>query len=341
MHDSTEDFGDGTFGICAWDNDTTKFDNFSFTRLDQINPVVPRWSATAKATLDNNALKVESAEWGGEAKLDMAGDDDYLAQADIKLNSGADGQLMFRYTNPDNYYAVRLDSGGAVKLVKVVRGKESTVATSTYATATSVPVKVSASGTSIKAWVDGTLKIDTTDSDLATGTVALAGEKAIFDTACAQCGSMQEAGYDTNSDNAIDSYIVDEAFDSTSVTVTHDNAGNLTYDGTYRYTYDPWNRLVKTTLNAAGDQGGSQQDITIQTAKYDGLGRRVQKAVTNSGDLDGTVRYYYNKNQIIETLDGAGKLINQVYHGRNTLMRSLPCGQSSAGPTCIKTRTGT
>ena len=48
-----------------------------------------------------------------------------------------------------------------------------------------------------------------------------------------------------------------------------------TYDGTYRYTYDPWNRLVKTMLNAAGDQGGSQQDIIIQTAKYDGLGRRV------------------------------------------------------------------
>ena len=168
---------------------------------------------------------------------------------------------MFRYTNADNYYAVRLDSGGAVKLVKVVRGKESTVATSTYATATSVPVKVSASGTSIKAWVDGTLKIDTTDSDLTTGTVALAGEKDIFDNV--------KAGYDTNSDNAIDNYIVDEAFGSTSVTVTHDSAGNLTYDGTYRYTYDPWNRLVKTTLN--------DTNITIQTAKYDGLAAGSRK----------------------------------------------------------------
>ncbi len=274
------------------------FDEFGFTRLDQINPVVPNWSATAKTSLVSNALKVESAEWGGEAKLAMAGDDDYLAQADIQLNSGADGQLMFRYTDPDNYYALRLDDGGGVTLVKVVRGKESTVASNSYTPDTSVTAKVSVSGSTIKAWVGGSLKINTTDSTLSGGTVALAGEKAIFDNVA--------VGYDNNADDTIDYYVINETFGGTSITPTHDYAGNLTYDGTYRYTYDAWNRLVKATLN--------DTNVEVQAAVYDGLGRRVKKVVTNSGTHDGTTWYYYNGNQIIETHDGNGKLINQVYH---------------------------
>ena len=37
--------------------------------------------------------------------------------------------------------------------------------------------------------------------------------------------------------------------------------------------------------------------------------------VTNSGDLDGTTVYYYRGHQIIETRDGSGGLVMQVYHG--------------------------
>ena len=35
----------------------------------------------------------------------------------------------------------------------------------------------------------------------------------------------------------------------------HDEAGNLTYDGKYEYTYDAWNRLV--TVTRAWDGGAS------------------------------------------------------------------------------------
>jgi len=73
---------------------------------------------------------------------------------------------------------------------------------------------------------------------------------------------------------------------------------NLTFDGTYKYTYDAWNRLVKATLEDA--------DVVIQQAQFDGLGRRIRKTVTNSGDLDGTVVYLYQGHQIIETRDGSG-----------------------------------
>ncbi|MCK4659882.1 MAG: hypothetical protein KAV82_10215 [Phycisphaerae bacterium] len=37
----------------------------------------------------------------------------------------------------------------------------------------------------------------------------------------------------------------------------------------------------------------------------DALGRRIKKVVTNSGDHDGTVVYYYKGHQIIETGDGS------------------------------------
>ncbi|GJM25785.1 MAG: hypothetical protein DHS20C16_22000 [Phycisphaerae bacterium] len=56
-------------------------------------------------------------------------------------------------------------------------------------------------------------------------------------------------------------------------------------------------------------------DVTIHEAAFDGLGRRVVKTVSNSGDLDGVTEYYHNSNQIIETRDGSGNLETQVYHG--------------------------
>ena len=65
-----------------------------------------------------------------------------------------------------------------------------------------------------------------------------------------------------------------------------DPAGNLIRDNFFVYTYDAWNRMVKA-------QSRQDTDITIQTAEHDGLGRRITKVVTSSGDLDGTWNYYF------------------------------------------------
>ncbi|MCG3131416.1 MAG: hypothetical protein FLDDKLPJ_02208 [Phycisphaerae bacterium] len=102
-----------------------------------------------------------------------------------------------------------------------------------------------------------------------------------------------------------------------------------------RYTYDAWNRLVKVTRK-------QDTDIVIQTAEYDGLGRRTQKVVTKSGELDGTFVYYYADTRaagfsprefscggglagiggaspggwsIVEIRDGSNNVYQQVYHG--------------------------
>jgi RHS repeat-associated protein len=256
-------------------------------------------------------LTVESAEYGGEARLEWAGDDAYLAQADVELNGGDWAEVRFRHADANNYYAVRLgaDTGGGtgpVELIQCVRGKRSVKAGDTYSTASSpfsVKIKVTG-GDQADVWVEGTQEFTSESvSAVAAGGVALAGEKAKF--------AALKVGYDGNADDDIDDagddLVVTSPFGSTAITPSHDDNGNLTDDGTYKYTYDAWNRLVKATLN--------DTDITIQQAEFDGLGRRIKKTVTNSGDLDGTTVYLYNRHQIIETRNGSDEVTLQVYPG--------------------------
>ena len=44
---------------------------------------------------------------------------------------------------------------------------------------------------------------------------------------------------------------------------------------------------------------------------FDALGRRIEKVVSNSGDLDGTFRFWYNDQRLIEMRDGS----NDVHDG--------------------------
>jgi RHS repeat-associated protein len=178
------------------------------------------------------------------------------------------------------------------------------VASGTYTTGASVAVKVKISGTTLTAWVGtGDPKISTTDSDLTAGGFALASHKAEYSNVVVFYDANANNAYDSDTDNLV----VNETFSGTAITPTHDDAGNLTNDGTYKYTYDAWNRLVKVTLQDASK--------VVQVAEYDGLGRRIRKVVTNAGDLDGTTVYYYNGQQMIETRDGSGNVLMQVIHG--------------------------
>ncbi len=62
-------------------------------------------------------------------------------------------------------------------------------------------------------------------------------------------------------------------------------------------------------------RASNDSDVTIQTAEYDGIGRRMKKVVTNSGDLDGTVVYFYDGWKICETRDGSNNVYQQFIHG--------------------------
>jgi len=65
------------------------------------------------------------------------------------------------------------------------------------------------------------------------------------------------------------------------------------------YKYDAWNRLVEVQRKAAA---GDPQTIAAYT--YDGLGRRIKKVVSNSGDRDGTQWFYYDRRwRVLEVRD--------------------------------------
>ena len=327
-YNATSFFGAGKVGAVTTVANTT-FDDFTYLRATPHDPGCPGWNTTAAVTLDtgNSKLTVTGNTYGGAAVSQWAGDDDYVAQADIDLNSGALAHLMVRYMDPDNWMAAEIRSNGSVKLIKCLDGRETNVASDTYTPAGTVNVRIKAAGTTYTIWVDGTQKISTTDSDLAWGTVALSGRSPKF--------SNVKIGYDNNADGDIadagDDLVLSETFAATAYALNADHsdgtddawcrAGNLIDDGQMRYSYDAWNRLVKVTRK-------QDTDIVIQEASYYGDGRRAEKVVTKSGNLDGTFVYYYADTQaggsmgaspggwsIVEIRDGSNNVYQQVYHG--------------------------
>ncbi|MCP4378446.1 MAG: hypothetical protein GY794_20015, partial [bacterium] len=99
--------------------------------------------------------------------------------------------------------------------------------------------------------------------------------------------------------------------------VSHDGSGNMSKvpiakDGAivgHRvHTYDAWGRLVKIQTDDA-------TPLTIAVMKYDGLGRRTSKVITNSGDMNGTSKFFYDGQQVIETHNGSDQAIKHNVWG--------------------------
>ena len=97
--------------------------------------------------------------------------------------------------------------------------------------------------------------------------------------------------------------------DSDWVTPAYDDAGNLVEspvpgDETTKvhYVYDGWNRLV-----AVYDDDSGEPDDLLSSYEYDGLGRRIEKAVTAAGGGARDVDYFYDKSwQLLESRQTAG-----------------------------------
>ena len=100
-------------------------------------------------------------------------------------------------------------------------------------------------------------------------------------------------------------------------TLTHDAAGNLTYDGVYQFAYDAWNRLVKVTKAYRDPASPSTVSLgsVVQESEYDGQGRRIVKAVKNSGALDATYHYYYRGMSVVEVRNGSDNVLKQHVWG--------------------------
>ena len=81
--------------------------------------------------------------------------------------------------------------------------------------------------------------------------------------------------------------------------LAYDANGNLSKRGGQDFTYDYRNRMV-----SASESG------TTVSFNYDALGRRIEKA-----GPQGTTRYYYAGNQVIEERNAAGQVTKQYIYG--------------------------
>jgi RHS repeat-associated protein len=106
---------------------------------------------------------------------------------------------------------------------------------------------------------------------------------------------VHQEHHSTNLVNEIVNQYTTEGQDpEVSTSFVYDAAGNLTNDGEYLYTYDAWNRVVRVR----------DKDILASIAeyRYDALGRRINKVVSSSGNLNTTADgdyYYYDGNRAI------------------------------------------
>ena len=303
------DPGTGQTGFFS-DKASVTFDNFTAYLSDTRDPLATRIAGSSDTSLSSGTLLVQgAAEQAGLAMVEGFTSDDYTVLVDVNLNGGADAEVWFRQVDRENAYIVTLDSSGNITLDKLENGSRSTLASDTYTPDTSVSLRIVASGTDLDVYVDGNHEIDTTDSTFAAGGVAFAGEQPKFDNVM--------AGFDENADgdlaDANDTKLVDEDFASGTASFTYCNAGNLVQDEKFTYTYDAWNRLVKVT--AREDSG-----VTIHTASYDGRGRRIKKVVTNTGQHDGTVVFYYDGWKIIADVRRLGQSVPAV-HPRDAVHR--------------------
>ncbi|MFC1588247.1 RHS repeat domain-containing protein [Planctomycetota bacterium] len=89
---------------------------------------------------------------------------------------------------------------------------------------------------------------------------------------------------------------------------THDENGNLTNDGTYIYKWDAFNRLREVHPSGGGGIYGEYS--------YDASGRRVERIVTSSGDLNTHLIYFYDSSSIIEERDNSDTAIKRYVMGR-------------------------
>jgi len=142
--------------------------------------------------------------------------------------------------------------------------------------------------------------------------------------------------------DARDDLTVSDTFGSTSVTMNADNsdatddawdrAGDMVLDTRFRFVYDAWNRLVKA-------QSRQDSDLLLQTAECDGLGRRIQKAVSNSGDLDRTFTFYYDSGwRLLEVRDGSANVVAQVYGGTQAIRTASVSDRPPIGTASVSDR---
>ena len=97
-----------------------------------------------------------------------------------------------------------------------------------------------------------------------------------------------DSPYETLTHNDVNE-LTDRTIGESEIDLTYDDAGNLIQDGDadgdHKYVYDFRNRLIEV------EEYQTDTWNAVAEYKYDALGRRVLKIVTNKGRPNGTTRF--------------------------------------------------
>ena len=94
-----------------------------------------------------------------------------------------------------------------------------------------------------------------------------------------------------------------------------DAAGNLTYDGRHKYTYDAWNRMCSVGQAYRDSNGTVQSGYAVGTYWYDGLHRRTRQVSNSAHRSFLQIRVYDTRWRPLEDLHWGGYVRRQYVWG--------------------------
>ena len=306
----------GQVGVWCGDDSDNEFDNFTVRDIAGPYVIDARWfcdkgGAQIDAS-DSNVLELNQVVQRDVCAVRRGlRRDQFVATVRFEWNGSTEPGFLVRWLSPGDWLAVGIPPSD--QKARLLRRKDDGVYTGVAWSATALSltsstwytmkVVVDESGGSqrLRFWVDTdddgsfadeTVLLNTTtvDDDWSAGYLGLF--RGVPSTTTTRFDDFA-VGTNDGSDG-FDDMLVSDDFNSTTVTLTYDDNGNLTDDGIFEYVYDAWNRLVEVVLESGGDE------TTIAAYEYDGKNRRTMKTVTNCGieetPNDGgntTVHYYY------------------------------------------------
>ena len=261
------------------------------------------------------ALAVRQGFWADDCALEAT------------LTTDLRGGLAFRVQDKHNYFLVTPWIGG-VRLWKVRDGAFSLAAAASIGSVNwTQPHRwfIRASGEDLRVAVEVSGNWVTAFAPAGNGQGVLADGPAVggvglattgFNASAVICDSFT-CGFDPQDTGAVADVAIAETFGAASLAVSpaYDAAGNLVDDGLYTYAYDAWNRLVRVQRTGPGSEPDGWHEIALYG--YDGLGRRVRKTVSHSGDRNRQEYFYYNQRwQLLEIDDATGQAKHQFIWGQ-------------------------
>lgn len=143
------------------------------------------WSISSGAYVQGNSSAFGKAYAGDSSWTDYTFSADMTTLESFDPSTWMTALLAFRVSDTNNMYLVRLNEGGNLRLMSMVNGTRSTLASisTSYSPYDTHNYSVTTEGTSIKVSVDGELLIDVANSDHSVGYIGLRTDKSsgVFD----------------------------------------------------------------------------------------------------------------------------------------------------------------